>query len=310
MDARVDEVRRFNRFYTQKIGVLEEGLLRSRFSLTEVRVLWELANGRAFTATALGQTLGLDAGYLSRILAGFERRKLIRRAPNAEDRRQSWLTLTAAGEKAFEPLDTGARKQVAALLEPLKPRQRERLVEAMRAIEELLGGELPTAAANRTNVPAVLRELRPGDLGWVVQRHGALYAEEYAWNEEFEALVAEIVAGFARTRDRARERCFIAEHDGHNVGCVFVVQKSKLVAQLRLLLVEPTARGLGLGARLVDECVRFARGAGYREMTLWTNSVLHAARRVYEQAGFTLVEEEAHHSFGHDLVGQNWSRRL
>jgi DNA-binding MarR family transcriptional regulator/N-acetylglutamate synthase-like GNAT family acetyltransferase len=307
MDARVDEVRRFNRFYTQRIGVLEEGLLRSRFSLTEVRVLWELANGKAFTATALGQTLGLDAGYLSRILAGFERRKLIRRAPSEHDRRQSWLTLTAAGEKAFEPLDAAARRQVAALLEPLKPRQRERLAEAMRAIEQLLGGDAPARASEAT---VTLREPRPGDLGWVVQRHGALYAEEYAWNDQFEALVAEIVAGFAHKRDRARERCWIAERDGHNIGCVFVVQKSKLVAQLRCLLVEPTARGLGLGARLVDECLRFARAAGYREMMLWTNSILHAARHVYERAGFAIVEEEAHHSFGHDLVGQNWSCRL
>ncbi|MDB4968888.1 MAG: MarR family transcriptional regulator [Myxococcales bacterium] len=307
MDPRVEAVRRFNRFYTQKIGVLEERLQGSRFSLTEVRVLWELAHGEARTATALGQTLAIDAGYLSRILSRFERERLVTRAPAAADRRRSLLGLTAAGRRAFAPLDAGARREVTALLEPLGAAERQRLVEAMRTVEALLGGAAPADAAT---TELVLRPPRPGDLGWVVQRHGALYAEEYRWNAEFEALVAGIVARFAHKHDATRERCWIAERDGQNAGCVFVVAKSKLVAQLRLLLVEPSARGHGLGARLIDECVRFARDAGYRELTLWTNSVLHAARRLYERGGFTLVAEEGHHSFGTTLMGQSWSRRL
>jgi DNA-binding MarR family transcriptional regulator/N-acetylglutamate synthase-like GNAT family acetyltransferase len=304
MDPRVDEVREFNRFYTQKIGVLEEGLLDSAFSLTEVRVLWELVNGVAKTAKALQERLGLDAGYVSRMLAGFEQKKLIKRTPSPEDRRQSMVQLTAAGHRAFEPLTVRARVEVQALLDPLAEDQRQRLVEAMRTIESLLG------AAEPQRGPISVHEPRAGDLGWVVERHGALYAAEYGWDVRFEALVAEIVARFGKGHDPARERGWIVVRDGQRIGCVFVMQKSKTTAQLRLLLVEPIARGAGLGARLVDQCIQFARDAGYREVTLWTNDVLHAARRIYERAGFKLVAEEAHDHFGPSLVGQTWSRRL
>jgi DNA-binding MarR family transcriptional regulator/N-acetylglutamate synthase-like GNAT family acetyltransferase len=304
MDPRVEDVREFNRFYTQKIGVLDEGLLDSAFSLTEVRVFWELAHGGAKTAKALQERLGLDAGYVSRMLAGFEDRKLIKRTPSPEDRRQSLVQLTAAGHRAFEPLNLRARVEVQALLDPLAEDQRQRLVEAMRTIEALLGAPEPQRG------PISVREPRAGDLGWVVERHGALYAAEYGWDVRFEALVAEIVARFGKGHDPARERGWIVERDGQRIGCVFVMQKSKTTAQLRLLLVEPIARGAGLGALLVDQCLQFARDAGYREITLWTNDVLHAARRVYERAGFRLVAEEPHNHFGPNLVGQTWSRRF
>ncbi|HEX7127706.1 MAG TPA: GNAT family N-acetyltransferase [Thermodesulfobacteriota bacterium] len=304
LDRRIDAVRRFNRFYTQTIGALHEGHLRSPFSLTQARVLYELAHRHEPTAAALAADLGLDAGYLSRILRGFERKGLIVRRPSQTDGRQSLISLTARGREAFAPLDAGAREEVGALLRRLTEAEQGRVVEAMQTIEGLLGPE-PASRA-----PYVLRPHRPGDMGWVVQRHGALYAQEYGWDETFEALVAEIVAKFVRHSDPKRERCWIAEKDGENVGSVFVVQQSKTVAKLRLLLVEPKARGLGLGSRLVDECVRFARQVGYRKLTLWTNDVLHAARRIYERAGFRLVHRERHHSFGHDLVGETWDLAL
>ncbi len=304
LDRRVDAVRRFNRFYTQKIGVLREGLLGSPFSLAESRVLYELAHRHEPTAAALAADLGLDAGYLSRILRGFERRGLIGRRASQSDGRQSLLSLTARGREAFAPLDAGARVEIAAVLTRLPEAEQGRLVDAMQAIEDLLGPE-PSSRA-----PYLLRPHRPGDMGWVVQRHGALYAREYGWDESFEALVAEIVAKFVRHYDPKRERCWIAEKDGENVGSVFVVRQSKTVAKLRLLLVEPKARGLGLGGRLVDECIRFARQVGYRKLTLWTNDVLHAARRIYERAGFRLVRRERHRSFGHDLVGETWDLSL
>jgi DNA-binding MarR family transcriptional regulator/GNAT superfamily N-acetyltransferase len=304
VEQRVAAVRRFNRFYTQKIGVLHEGLLGSAFSLAEARVLYELAHREQATATALGRQLGLDAGYLSRILTGFETRRLISRTRSKADGRQSVVALTRKGQAAFAPLNARSREEIGAMLGALSGAEQHRLVEAMSTIESLLGTP-PEAAA-----PYILRPPHPGDMGWVVHRHGALYAQEYGWDEQFEALVAGIVAKFMRQYDPKRERCWIAEKDGEVVGSVFLVRHSKTVAQLRLLLVEPKARGLGVGARLVNECVRFARDKRYRKVTLWTNSVLRSARRIYEGAGFRLVHRERHRSFGHDLVGENWELTL
>ena len=301
---RVAAVRSFNRFYTRQIGLLHEGYLDSPFSLTEVRVLYELAHRQTATASALGRELGLDAGYLSRIIRRFENRGLIDRRPSGGDGRQRLLRLTERGQQAFAPLNARSSEQVGAMLNRLSTAQQDRLVEAMATIEGLLG-ERPDP-----RTPYLLRPHRPGDMGWVVHRHGALYAEEYGWDEQFEALVATIVAKFLEHFDPKRERCWIAERDGQPVGSVFLVKHSKTVAKLRLLLVEPRARGLGIGARLVEECVHFARSVGYRKMILWTNSVLHAARRIYEKAGFRLVHAEPHHSFGHDLIGETWELDL
>jgi len=301
---RVDAVRRFNRFYTGQIGVLSRGYLDSPFSLTQVRVLYELAHRETPTASDLADDLGLDKGYLSRILHGFQTRGLVARKPAEGDGRRSLLSLTAQGRKVFNPLEARARVQIGAMLKRLNADGQRRLVTAMDAIEGLLG-----VAAVR-GAPYILRPPSPGDMGWVVHRHGALYAQEYRWDERFEALVAGIVSTFIEHFDPKRERCWIAEQDGEILGCVFLVKKSKTVAKLRLLLVEPRGRGLGLGTRLVDECIRFARQAGYRTMTLWTNSVLHAARRIYERAGFRRVHEESHQSFGHDLVSETWELTL
>ena len=303
-DERVAGVRRFNRFYTQKIGVLHEGLLGSPFSLAEGRVLYEVAHRDKPTAAQLSRDLGVDAGYLSRILGGFKGRGLIERVSSDADGRQSLLSLTARGRDAFAPLNARSRKEIGAMLGRLSVADQRRLVEAMRVIEGLLGAP-PTP-----KVPYLLRPHQPGDMGWVVHRHGALYAQEYGWDEQFEALVARVVWKFIEHYDPKRERCWIAERAGENVGSVFLVKQSRTVAKLRLLLVDPKARGLGVGARLVDECVRFARQAGYRKITLWTNSVLLAARRIYERAGFRLVRKERHHSFGHDLVGETWDLKL
>src|SRR2546421_8691595 len=306
LPQRVTAVRRFNRFYTRQIGLLQETLLRSPFSLTEARVLYELGNRAPTHATALGQELGLDAGYLSRILRGFERRGLLARTPSHTDRRQSVLALTAQGRNAFARLDAASRPEIRALLEQCPAGDQARLVGSMHTIEQLLGAPPPTdrAAAYR------LRRHRPGDMGWVVHRHGVLYAREYRWDARFEALVAEIRRKFLKRYDPKRERCWIAELEGEIVGSVFLVHRSHRIAQLRLLLVEPSARGRGIGARLVHECVGFARRVGYRKIMLWTNDVLHAARHIYEKAGFHLVREERHHSFGHDLLGQTWERTL
>jgi DNA-binding MarR family transcriptional regulator/GNAT superfamily N-acetyltransferase len=303
-DQRVAAVRRFNRFYTQKIGVLREGLLNSPFSLTEARVLYELANRDQPTASALGRDLGLDAGYLSRILRRFEKKGLLTRKTSKTDGRQQLLTLTRKGEEAFAPLNTRSRAEIGALLDPLSEAEQVRLVEAMHTIERSLG------AAPEPRTPYLLRPHQPGDMGWVVHRHGALYAQEYGWDETFEALVAEVAAAFIKTYDPKTERCWIAEKDGAIVGSVFLVRKSRTVAKLRLLYVEPKARGLGIGARLATECERFARQAGYRKITLWTNSILHAARHIYEKAGYRLVESAPHRSFGHDLVGETWEKTL
>lgn len=304
VDQRVESVRAFNRFYTTRIGVLQEGLLQSPFSLTQARVLYELAHRARPTATLLGRELGLDAGYLSRILRGFAQRGLVAKKSSSADGRQVLLSLTRKGRGAFRTLDARSRAEIGALLRARPPAEQARLIQAMRTIEGLLG-EHPERAA-----PYLIRPPEPGDMGWVVHRHGTLYAQEYGWDERFEALVATIVARFVQRYDPKRERCWIAERDGKPVGSVFLVKRAKTVAQLRLLLVEPSARGLGVGARLVSECIRFARRVGYRKITLWTNSVLLAARHIYEKAGFHLVDRERHRSFGHNLVGETWELKL
>jgi DNA-binding MarR family transcriptional regulator/GNAT superfamily N-acetyltransferase len=303
----VQTVRRFNRFYTKQIGVLNDGLLQSPFSLAEVRVLYEVAHRERPTAVQLANELALDDGYLSRILRTFRKRGLIARTPAETDRRQRLLALTPRGRSVFASLNARSDNQVATMLRELSPGDQDRLVDAMRTIESLL---LRDGSAPADRAPYLLRQHRPGDMGWVVYRHGVLYSQEYGWDERFEALVAGIVAQFIEQFDPKRERCWIAEKDGDNVGSVFLVKHTTAVAKLRLLLVEPTARGLGIGQRLVDECVRFARQAGYRKITLWTNSVLHAARRIYERTGFVLVKEEPHRHFGEGLVGQTWDLRL
>ncbi|MFL5578568.1 MAG: GNAT family N-acetyltransferase [Gemmatimonadaceae bacterium] len=317
---RVAAVRRFNRFYTRQIGVLDEGHLQSPYSLGEVRVLYELAHwaaaGRGAPAAAdVARELGLDAGYLSRLLRDFERRDFVERTPSPDDGRQSHLRLTAAGQAAFADLDARAHDDVAALLGALSDGEQRRLLGAMATVEAVLArtpGSDAALGGGHGGPPYLLRPPHAGDLGWVVARHGALYAAEYAWDERFEALVARIVADFVEHHEPKRERCWIAERDGENVGSVFLVRHRERpgVAKLRLLLVDPSARGLGIGGRLVDECTRFARHAGYHTITLWTNSVLTSARRIYEAAGYRLVEEAPHHSFGHDLVGQTWELTL
>lgn len=304
LERRVEAVRRFNRFWTRRIGVLDEGYLSSQFSLTEVRVLYELAQREETTAREIRAALGLDAGYLSRILRGFEERGLVAKRPSEEDARSNLLRLTAVGRKVFAPLDARSREGIGAMLAGLSPDEGERLIGAVDVVEELLGERRQPEASY------VVRPPGPGDMGWVVSRHGALYAREYGWDETFEALVARIVADFVDGYDPEKERCWIAERGGEPVGCVFLVKESEKVAKLRLLLVEPAARGLGIGGRLVDECLGFARDRGYEKVTLWTNDVLHAARHIYEKASFRLVHEEPHHSFGHDLVGQTWELSL
>ena len=300
---RIAAVRRFNRFYTRRIGALEDRYLHSSFSLTEARVLFELAHRERTSASALVSDLVLDPGYLSRMLRAFGRRGLVTRSVSPEDRRTSVLALTARGRQAFARLDTTARREIGAMLKAVPRTSQGRLVGAMRTIEASLE---PESAPGRVK----LRTHRPGDMGWVVERHGALYWEEYGWDERFEALVASIVAKFIEHLDAKRERCWIAELDGERVGSVFCVRQSDTIAKLRLLLVEPSARGHGIGKRLVDECIAFARSAGYRELVLWTNDVLVAARRIYERAGFTLVKTERHTSFGKRLVGETWRIRL
>lgn len=301
---RIEAVRRFNRFYTKKIGVLHERLLKSPFPLTEARVIYELAHHEKATATELSNELGLDAGYLSRLLRTFKKRGLIHKQPSKTDGRQNFLSLTDRGQEAFAMLNVRSRSEIGAMLSNFSAADQNRMVKSMHTIEGLLG------AQPERKVPYLLRPHQSGDMGWVVHRHGVLYAEEYGWDEQFEALVAGIVAKFLKHHNPKRERCWMAEMDGEIVGSVFLVEKSRTVAQLRLLLVEPKARGLGIGTRLVSECVRFARQVGYRKIVLWTNSVLNAARHIYEEASFRLVDEEPHHSFGHDLIGQTWELKL
>lgn len=300
---RIDAMRRFNRFYTRKIGVLEERLLRSPFSLAEARVVYELGQRAQSTASELARELALDAGYLSRLLGSLEQGGIVAKAPSPSDGRQSLLSLTAAGRQAFTALDRQSAEQIGALLDRLPAGEQARLVAALDTVERVL-------EPRGRHGGYVLRPHRPGDMGWIVHRHGALYAEEFGWDESFEALVAEIAAKFIEKYDPKRERCWLAEQEGEILGSVLLVKQSPTIAKLRLLLVEPKARGLGVGARLVDECVRFARQAGYRKVTLWTQSILVAARHIYERAGFRRVREEPHRSFGHDLVGEYWELKL
>ena len=301
---RVAAVRRFNRLYTQHLGVLQDGWLQSPFTLAEARVLYELHQRRFTTATDIGRALGLDAGYLSRILRRFHKLGLIRKAVSPDDARQSLLSLTARGQKAYAPLERRTKREVGAMLGRLNPPEQERLVGAMRAVETMI------APAPHAQCEIVLRQPKPGDLGWVVARHAELYAQEYGWGENFEGICAQIVADFVSKYDPQRERCWIAEMDGRNVGCVFLVKDTETVARLRLLLVDPAARGRGLGTKLTDECVRFARGCGYRGITLWTHSVLTAARLIYERAGFRLTSSEKRKSFGKDVVSEYWDMKL
>lgn len=303
-DDQIAAVRAFNRFYTRKLGVLDQQLLKSPFSLSEARVLYELAHRQDGAAKEIGAELGLDPGYLSRIIQKFDDDGLITRRPLPADRRQYRLGLTAKGRQAFARLERSSQEEVAAMLATLPRGERERLVGAMAAIERLLG---ESRASPRS---AILRSHRPGDIGWIVSRHGAIYAKEYGWDITFEALAAEIAAQFIRSYDPSREHCWIAEIDGEPVGSIFLVKASDEVAKLRLLLVEEKARGQGVGRALTEQCIRFARLAGYSSITLWTQSILVAARGIYQRAGFRRVAEEKHHSFGVDLVGETWELRL
>ncbi|MFY9742107.1 MAG: helix-turn-helix domain-containing GNAT family N-acetyltransferase [Candidatus Sulfotelmatobacter sp.] len=304
-DHAIAAVRGFNRFYTGQIGVLNEHLLESPFSLTEMRVLYELAHRRTATASALCKDLGLDPGYLSRMVRRFEKEGLLARGKSGIDARQSVLSLTARGRKTFAPFETRSEKQVAEVLGKLGPTEQKCLLEAMGMIEGLLG------PGRKPDTSFIIRSHRPGDMGWVVHRHGVLYSQEYGYDERFEALVAGIVAHFIQYFDPKRDACWIAEKDGEIAGSIFLVKKSKTVAKLRLLLVEPSARGLGVGKRLIAECVRFARQAGYKKIVLWTQSELHAARHLYEQAGFKLAGEKRHDSWGREgLVAETWELKL
>jgi len=297
----VEAVRAFNRDYTRRIGVLARGLLDSPYSLTEVRVMYEIAHRPGVSAGQLAAGLGLDRGYLSRILKGFEARRLLSRSRSRSDARRRPLRLTRPGRRVFGPLERAARAQVRGMLSGIEAPRRAALLQGMGEIRAAFD---PPAGEVR------LRPHRPGDMGWVIGRHGALYALEYGWNCEFEALVARIAADFLGKADPARERCWIAERDGRRLGCVFLVAGESDTAKLRLLLVEPQARGLGLGGRLIRECVRFARAAGYRRIVLWTQSNLVAARHLYAQAGFECIARERHRSFGHALVAETWQLNL
>jgi DNA-binding MarR family transcriptional regulator/N-acetylglutamate synthase-like GNAT family acetyltransferase len=306
-ESRVAAVRRFNRFYTRQIGVLRKTFLDSPYSLGEARVLHEIASGRSPTASEVGRALDLDAGYLSRVLRNFEKRGLIERKTSASDARQSHLALTALGRKTFTPLEQRSQRDMGTMLGKLAAADQARLIAAMDTIESLLGGDAAKPDAKRGYN---LRAPVPGDFGWVVKRNAELYAQEYHWTEPFEGVCAQIVADFANKFDPKRERCWIAEMDGENIGCVFLAQESATVARIRLLLVDPKARGLGLGKRLVDECIGFARDAGYKKITLWTHSVLTAARHIYQEAGFTLTRSEKHKSWSRPVVSEHWDLDL
>jgi DNA-binding MarR family transcriptional regulator/predicted N-acetyltransferase YhbS len=304
LTANVDAVRHFNRFYTRQIGVLQ-GFLASEFSLAEGRVLYELAGREHPTASEVGRELGLDAGYMSRLLRRLEHRGLVRRTRSDADGRRTLLSLTRSGHSAFARLNQTTNADVAGRLRGLSSGDRRRLVAAMQTIERVLDATAARPASY------LLRPPHPGDFGWIVHRQAAAYAEEWGYNEDYEALVAEIVAGFVRRFRPAKERCWIAEKDGDVVGSVFLVRRTETVAQLRLLFVEPTARGLGIGGKLIDECVRFARLAGYRTLTLWTQTELDAARRLYRKAGFRVVSKQTHDSFGRKgLVAETWEMKL
>jgi DNA-binding MarR family transcriptional regulator/GNAT superfamily N-acetyltransferase len=305
-DQRIDAVRGFNRFYTRQIGVLRKTFLDSPYSLGEARVLYEIASHDAPTASDVGRALNLDAGYLSRLLRNFEKRGLIKREVSARDARQSHLALSPRGHAAYQSLDQRSQRDMEAMLGKLEPAEQARLVAAMQTIETLLGGETPVAP----KAQHILRAPRPGDFGWIVKRNAEIYAKEYGWHEPFEGVCAQIVADFVNKFDAEKERCWIAEMDGENVGCIFVARDSDTVARIRLLIVEPKARGLGLGAKLVDECIRFARRSGYKQMTLWTHSVLTAARHIYEKAGFRLQRTEQHSDWGPPVVSEHWDLEL
>jgi DNA-binding MarR family transcriptional regulator/GNAT superfamily N-acetyltransferase len=303
----VEALRRFNRFYTRHIGALEEGLLKTPFTLTQARVLFELGTRKVCTFSEINGELRLDPGYLSRTLQGFAAKGLISRRKSTDDARRVGLSLTAKGKRAFAQLDERARKDASALLAQVTPEKRTRLLTSLGDVQRILS-QRPEAPSG----DVVIRTHRIGDVGWAIERHAQLYSEQYRWNEEFEALVAMLFANFAKRHDPACERFWVAELDGERVGCVFVVRNDDdpAAAQLRCLLVDAQARGLGIGRRLVDVCIAFARSAGYSRVMLWTNDALVSARRIYEAAGFELIKEEPHHSFGHDLVGQVWSLEL
>jgi len=303
-EERIAAVRRFSRFYTRQLGLLQESLVHTRFSLTEARVLYELAHREQVTASELAADLDLDHGYLSRILRRFGDEGVLKKARSADDGRQSVISITAKGRKAFAPLNKNAHDQVAAMLEGMSEAEQAQVIGAMASIESLL------SPSNTRPEPVILRPHRAGDMGWVTSAHGAIYAQEYGWDITFEALVAKITAEFIENFDARRECCWIAEMDGERVGSAFVVRKTDEVAKLRLVIVDPKARGLGLGKRLVDECLRFAKAAGYKSMTLWTQDYLYAARGIYERAGFKLVASEPNRSFGVDLVSETWERDL
>ena len=300
----IKAIRHFNRFYTRQIGVLNQGLLDSPYSLTEARVIYELAQKETCTATELGSELNLDMGYLSRILANFQKKGLLLKEPAPRDKRQSLLRLSPSGQQAFAMLNERSSQEINGMLEALSAPEQQQLVKAMRTVEALLNPQAQERPA------VIIRPLQPGDLGWVVSRHGALYAQEYHWDISFEGFVAQIAADYLENLDPQKENGWIAEVNGENAGCVFLVKKSDEVAKLRMLLVEPSARGLGIGKRLVQECVRFARQCGYQRVTLWTQSCLLAARHIYQQAGFLLTASETCHDFGQDLVSETWDLDL
>jgi len=305
----IDKIRAFNRFYTRQIGLLSEGLHKSTFSLTEARVLFELNSSGAQVVGKLATTLELDPAYLSRILTRFKKANLVTLTTDPSDRRMRIAELTQTGRATYIKLQTAARDEVASLIEPLSPNQRNALSQAMQSIQEILEPDLKESTKHRQQ-PIIIRDHQPGDLGWIVQRHGALYSSEYQWDTTFEGMVAEIAAKFLAKHDPHREGCWIAVYDGKPVGSVMLVRESDEVAKLRLLFVEPNARGLGIGQYLVDHCIAFAQRTRYQQIVLWTNGNLHAARHIYEKAGFVLLTEEPHHSFGHDLIGQRWKLDL
>jgi DNA-binding MarR family transcriptional regulator/GNAT superfamily N-acetyltransferase len=303
-DSRIAAVRRFNRFYTRQIGLLRKNFLDSPYSLGEARVLYEIGNGNARTATEIGRALDLDAGYLSRVLRDFEKRALIRREASESDARQSHLTLSPRGRKAFALLNRLSQRDIGAMLHKLAPARQTQLIAAMNIIEQLLDSE---PAESRGYI---VREPRHGDFGWIVKRNAEIYAEEYGWTAPFEGVCSQIVADFVNKLDPKRERCRIAEINGENVGSIMLAKDSDDIARIRLLLLDPKARGLGIGTRLVDECIRFARRAGYKKITLWTHSVLTAARHIYQKAGFRLMRTERHSSWGRPVVSEHWDLEL
>ncbi len=309
-DQRIAAARRFNRFYTRQIGVLRKNFLDSPYSLGEARVIYEIASDQAPTASDIGRALDLDAGYLSRVLRNFERRGLVERKVSPKDARQSHLALSARGRKAFKLLDVLSQRDIGTMLDRLSASDQSRLIEAMHTIETLLEPEPSAKPAQAKERGYKLRDPVPGDFGWIVKRHAELYAQEYKWREPFEGVCAQIVADYVNNHDFKRERCWIAEMDGENVGSIMLVKDAGDVARIRLLLVDPKARGLGLGARLTDESIRFARRAGYKKITLWTHSVLTAARHIYEQAGFKLMRTERHKSWGRPVVSEYWDLEL